>query len=299
MLQKWLPTYFCLSSLLVPTVTFAKQTLSIPLTLQSGLHVNAQLLLPDHHLGPTSNRIPIPAFLVFGGFQDAARILDLLAPWVDRERVALASFDYPYTGPRKFVFPDSLSDVPKAKRMIGDTVEGIVLLYRALQTRNDIRSSEIILVGASLGAPFVLQAAANDPSIQKTALLHGFGQVERIAHIQLQAGFVRKGWPTWLAGPVSWILARSAWWYLGQPSPELSAELLGPNQRVLYVTAVEDSIIPLDAREALWQGLRRSKAVVSRVDISGDHFAAGSEPMDSKIQRHFDVVLKWNRGLVP
>ena len=208
MLQKWLPTYFCLSSLLVPTVTFAKQTLSIPLTLQSGLHVNAQLLLPDHHLGPTSNRIPIPAFLVFGGFQDAARILDLLAPWVDRERVALASFDYPYTGPRKFVFPDSLSDVPKAKRMIGDTVEGIVLLYRALQTRNDIRSSEIILVGASLGAPFVLKS----PRMIHPSKTGPHMALDKNRSHQLQVDC--SGWPTALVCIL--ILARSAR-YLGQP----------------------------------------------------------------------------------
>jgi dienelactone hydrolase len=113
--------------------------------------------------------------MLFGGFQGAARVLDLIDGAKLPPSVLLASFDYPFKPPRRFSFPGSLQYAPDVKRMMSETVEGIVWLARELARRPDVDPNRITVIGASLGAPFVIEAAAREPLIRGVALIHGSG----------------------------------------------------------------------------------------------------------------------------
>lgn len=233
----------------------------------------------------------LPTLLIFGGFKEASETLELLKPLL-RDEVALASFDYPFSPPRKFEFPASLKFVPEVKAMTRQTVSGIRAMYAALQTREDVDSAKIAIVGASFGAPFALEAASLEPTLSRLAIVHGFGDVPGTAMHQL----LRKWQPRygWLSYIPSWLIANLGWWYIGMQEPEESARALSENQKVLLVSAAEDSFIPREASESLWSALQESKAASERRIMPGDHLQPGSDQLIAQIMSQ---VVDWlDRG---
>src|SRR5262245_46616689 len=71
---------------------------SLQLALPDGRKLTAEIRVP----GPrplTDSENKLPAVLIFGGFVEAATVLDKFDP---KFPLVLASFDYPYTPPRRF-----------------------------------------------------------------------------------------------------------------------------------------------------------------------------------------------------
>jgi dienelactone hydrolase len=215
----------------------------------------------------------LPALIVLGGFETGARALDLIEPDVP---VALATFEYPYSGPRRFRFPRSLIDAPRAKAAVAETPFDARALHRFLLAQRYVDPSRVCVVGASFGAPFALRAAADDPALKCLILVHAFADVEgTAAHRMRQLWSGRLG-P--LTRPAAWILSRLLVSYLAPPRPEDDAARLRAGQRVLVVEAGGDTLIPAASRDLLWRRLQASRADARRVVLPGEHLLAGRSP---------------------
>ena len=228
-----------------------------------------------------------PLLLIFGGFEEAARVLDFVRPKVS---VVLASFDYPYTPPRKFEFPSSLKYAPEAKQAIQDMIDGIRELHTALKQKSGVDALRTIVVGASFGAPFALAAAAQDPSISGVVLIHGFGDIPGTVRFRILQSWKSRFGP--LTNPLAWLLSRLGWLYLDAPTPEVSVLQLKPNQRALMISAREDTIIPRESIESLALALDRSLAQKEKIFMDGDHLHPSSE-RNQTIEAISDQVIDW------
>ncbi len=279
------------------------QTLHIP----SGAALEAQIQVWSAEIEDSKKQSPQPkpaAILVFGGFQNAAKVLDLLTPHLEGigvSDVVLASFDYPFEPPRKFEFPASLRFAAQAKLMIHQTVEGIVELRRHLIEKWNVDPHRITLIGASLGAPFAALAA--QPGLfPGLVFVHGFGEIQKTAQFQLEQSWSPKSqngnakWPAkwaWLVTPVAWCLTQIGEWYFAMKSPEEAVSQLTPETKVFVISAENDRFIPQSASAALWNSVLRSKTVVrERWVMPGDHVQPGPGG-EAKIGQIFSKVCAW------
>ncbi|MCM2322679.1 MAG: prolyl oligopeptidase family serine peptidase [Oligoflexia bacterium] len=230
----------------------------------------------------------LPALLVFGGFQEAGKVLELVHPG---RPVILASFDYPYRSPRKFHFPESLRHAPEVKQALRDTLRGIAELKAALLKRPDVDPGKLSILGASFGAPFALAAAAEssaEPDFAGVILVHGFGDVTGTARHQLLRSW-KERFGFWTR-PLAWLLTEAAWSYLDLEAPEAAARRLRAGQHVFVITAENDSFVPRQASEALWSALVSSRASAGREIMPGDHLQPGSGWL---IERILGRVTQW------
>lgn len=272
------------------SIIFRKE--QIAFTTPSGKSVTASIMLPAASRNDSGRAEPrLPLLLVFGGFKGASKVLELLNPDVP---IAITSFDYPFTPPRKFVFPESLKFAPEAKRAINEMSEAIPALIKSLSARQDLDMSKITIIGASFGAPFALAAAANEGAgITGIVLIHGFGDVPGTASHQLA-----KNWESRLglfAHPAAWLFAKLAWLYLDCADPEDSARALRQNQRVLVISAENDSFIPAKSKERLLHSLEESSATIETLSMPGDHIQPGSSGLLKTISnRVSNWLLKQN-----
>jgi len=234
----------------------------------------------------------LPLILIFGGFQNAAQVLDLVDPG---QRVLLATFDYPFEPPREWRFPHSLKFAPQAKQMIHEMIEGIGACIEKLKSIYPITSGQVTVIGGSLGAPFAIYSASRFESIQGVVVAHGFGKTRLT--IQQQFESLWKSKLGIFASPVSWFLATAAWFYVGLPEVEQAARDLKPKQKVLMIEAKEDRSIPLAARESLRSALKQSQASFKWKQVPGDHFRPGD--MD-QVREVLVEVTSWMKleGLV-
>jgi dienelactone hydrolase len=276
---------FCAAISLQATVAWAGSqsyvSEKIPIRLSNQRSLQAELRIPILKIKTK----PLPVFLVFGGFESAGQVLDLLAPEFP---VALASFDYPFEGSREMRFPDSLRALPQAKHLFPDTVQGIRELAASLKGRTEIDPRKIIVVGASFGSPFVLAAAADNPDIAGVVIVHGFGNIPETAENVLM-----KNWRTRFgifARPLAWLLSRSLWMYLDLSPPEEFARRLDQHQQVLMITAARDSFVPAEATDSLWGALTDSTARLERQDLPGDHLMPGSNAL---IKQLMGRIQEW------
>jgi dienelactone hydrolase len=271
------------------------RTEAVPLALRDGAVIRAKVRWPDG----SGVSAKLPAILLFGGFEHAAEVLDLVHP---RVPVVMASFDYPFEGSREFRFPQTLWEAPALRRSVPATIEGIRLLARWLSAQPRVDAERLAIIGASFATPFVVAAAADEPEIRALVLVHGFGDVRgtlehRLSQVfELRLGGAQAGamssapWRTSLAH----ALARPAAWlidsFLALPQPSEQAARLGPNQSVLMIEATEDQFIPPESRRALLDGLRRSRARVDHFTMPGGHLMPGSRAL---IERIMGTATGW------
>lgn len=240
-------------------------------TIPSGKVLTARLLVPSKEEGVPAR---LPVLSVFGGFERAEKLLELVHPKVP---VIVATFEYPFDAPQKFEMPGSLKYAPHAKQAVADMFDAIEELHKTLRQRDDVDASKISVLGASFGVPFALGAAAADPSISGVVLVHGFGDVPGTVEYQL----IQKWKPRYgvFARPVAWMLSRLGWFYLDAPAPEQSARRLTSRQRVLVISAETDSYVPTAASNRLWEALESSSSHHERFMTPGDHVEADSEEL--------------------
>jgi hypothetical protein len=251
----------------------------ITLTLDNGQSITATVRRPSNAAGR------LPALMLFGGVQRAAKVLDLVK--VDRP-VIWATFDYPYEPPRKFRFPSSLQYVPEAKAAIHGTFDGVVKLHEALRARPDVDPARITVIGASAGAPFATVGAART-DIPGVILVQGFSDVVRVWQ-NLMIRKRRAKYGDWIQWPALW-LSRFIHWYCEIPDIAAHARQLRPTQKVLLFNTIGDDYIPAEASDPLWAALEASGATRERILLTGKHLGVGddSQLIADILQRS----LKW------
>lgn len=252
----------------------------LSLVLDDGRVVQATLRRPDDQLPRR-----LPAIMLFGGFQNAARVLERVQT---DQPLIWATFDYPFDPPRKFHFPSSLRYAPEARAAIQGSFDGVVKLHEALRKRADVDPGRITVVGASAGAPFATVGAARG-GIPGVILVQGFGDVTAVFE-NLIARKYRKKYGDWVQWPAHW-LARWVVWYCEIPDIAGYARRLQASQRVLLFTASQDDFIPAASSELLWTALDASAAQHERIDLEGLHLGVGDDR-----QRIADILersLEW------
>ncbi len=273
-----------------PSLTYARDSfcapdVAIPVRLKDASTVKASLRLCGAKSISGTQKLPV--VLLFGGFENAARVLDLISP---SQPVALATFDYPFEPPRQMEFPASLKFLPEAKAFILRTQEAIPALIDYLEKRPELDRSRISIIGASFGAPFAIHAAATDSRVRGLVVVHGFADVVSTASHRMLPALTRKLGV--FAEPVSWIVSSASWWYVAGPEPEIDATKLVVGQKLLMVTAISDSFIPRESTEELWRSFSLSRAEVTRQDLPGAHLLPGASAQISEILKN---VEHWMR----
>jgi pimeloyl-ACP methyl ester carboxylesterase len=250
------------------------------------VQISAERELTGQVAMPAKTERKLPVVLVFGGFEEAGRVLDLLQP---KSPALLATLDYPFAAPRRLEFPSSLRHLPLARRMIQDMLVGIERLAEKLSQWPQADSEKITLIGASFGAPFAIRIAARRPDlISGLAVVHGFGDLTGTAIHQLMRVWPRKFGIA--AYPMAWTLSHMGIAYLGAPDPERDARTLQSRQRALMITAAQDTFIPKYSSQVLWEGLSSSKAQVERLELPGDHLQPGADQLVADI---LGIVENW------
>lgn len=251
------------------------------------LPLSSQEVLQAHYLFPNSKRAPtVPLILLFGGFEEAGKVLSLITPSMP---VILASFDYPFTPPRTFRFPSSLSHAPQAKQAVHATLEGIPLLVQKMKKLYPNQISSVWIIGASFGAPFALLSVAEHPGLfQGAIIVHGFLDIEATARRRIESSWKRKIGR--LASPLARLVSRVGWSYLNIPEPKKQLPKLNSQQRILNIVANDDSFIPAEERAALSKALNQTQAQVTEIKMPGDHLQPGAH---ETIQKILSEVTGW------
>jgi dienelactone hydrolase len=252
---------------------------SITLELEEGPTITAELRIPAAGDGP------YPAVMLFGGLRSAGEVLDLLPE--GKHPIALASFDYPFEPPRDLDFPGALQHLPAARRAIFDTLDGIGQLHAALAAHPEIDAERITIVGASLGAPFAVIAAANH-DIPGMVAVQGYGKLATVISHQFRIRWE----PEWGRAGVlaAQLLGHGIALWARLPEPERHARKLTSGQHALLITAEADRIIPETASEALWEAMQASEAKVARQALPGGHLRSGA---DGLIRRIYQEAIAW------
>jgi len=212
-----------------------------------------------------------PLCLVFGGFENAATVLDLLKPKVP---IALATFDYPYRIPHKVTVLQAVKLAPQARRSVHATREAVIPFTERLLTDSRIDPKRVFIIGASFGAPFVI-SVAESPLFKAVILLYGFNDVEStISHL------LQRRWERgigFLSTPAAWISARAITLYL--QFPELSAHIRrwDDHKSVLVITGKADEFIPSEVTQKLITEIKKSGAKATFIELEGNHLRPGAE----------------------
>lgn len=236
-------------------------------TTDSGRDVEVTLHVPTSEIH--SRRYP--AFIVLGGFESAPRVLSMLSPKIP---MVLASFDYPYDGPRRFGPLKALFLAKKMRRGVADTEDAILKTVSLLRVHPNVDRERLAIVGASFGTPFAIRGAAETEDVRALIIVHGFSDVKRtVQHRLTQIWEARlKGLSRIAASFASRLIVS----VLDPPEPRDDARRLRASQQVLVVDARSDDFIPIESKRELWNALAHSKAHVARVEMDGNHLRPGA-----------------------
>jgi dienelactone hydrolase len=193
--------------------------------------------------------------------------------------VAVLSVDYPYEGPRRSIPRDQLRKVvPKIWRATRDMAPLLRDAGAYAARRPEIDPKRILVVGASLGVPFALKAAAEDSIFAGVALLYGAADLGRWAD-----GNIR-GIPDWTRP-----LLRGA---IGIAFREFEPERLIPRvspRPVLLVNGRNDEMIPEALARRLFEAARQPK---EQVWLDTRHMHPNDVDLTWKLMR---VAFDWAR----
>ena len=166
--------------------------------------------------------------------------------------VAVLSVDYPYDGPRRKIPRDQIDEVvPKIWRATRDMAPLLRDVGAYAARRREIDSTRILIVGASLGVPFALKAAAEDSRFAGVALLYGAADLGAWADRNI------KNIPDWTRPLVRGSI-RLAFHDL---EPERLIPKISPRP-VLLVSGRQDEMIPEDLARRLYEAAREPREQV-------------------------------------
>lgn len=237
--------------------------------------------------GKLNKKQKYPLGLVFGGFESAATVLDLLNPKVP---VALASFDYPYRVPHKVTVLQAVTLAPQARRSVRATREGIVPFTERLLTDDRIDSKKVFLLGASFGVPFVL-SVAESPLFQAVIILYGFADYEKAIAYQLQKRW-KKG-IGFLSTPAAWFSARAISLYLQFPDLPSHIRRWDKDKKVFMISGKADEFIPKSVTDSLKDKIVSSDSQFTYVELEGNHLMPGA---NKQIDGLTSRVTDWLRA---
>lgn len=252
-----------------------KQITEVTLVSDTGLEVRLRVRAAGERTGQRH-----PAAILIGGYKTGRKTAD-----VPRRtgNLVLASIEYPYHGPDRPSGWEWVRWFPHMRQAILRTPPALLLAAQYLYTRGDVDRDRVSIIGVSLGVPFAVAAGATDRRLAGVALLHGGGDIRRMAAY----AFADKG-PPWLVE----LMAVGMAGLLAPLEPTKYAGEIAPRP-ILMVNAAGDETIPTASVEALYRAAREPRRMIW---LDSGHVAL-SDP--DVIERLMQLSLQWmeERGL--
>jgi hypothetical protein len=223
---------------------------SARITSESGLWVDLACKRPVDEAGGETVRRPL--LVLLGGHETGRDALALIG---DTRGTVIAALSYPYAGNRK---PKGLGFVlalPAIRAGLLDTPPAIGLALDWLLAQPWCDTTQVELVGVSLGAPFVCIAGALDTRVTRVWSVHGAGD----PHALLEHALERKiGFAPLRVGVamLANVLACGT-----RIAPERWVGAIAPRPFVM-LNASDDERLPRDAVMRLYDAAREPKEIV-------------------------------------
>ncbi len=217
-----------------------------------------------------------PAIIILGGYKLDRTVIDVPDT---TGGVILASAGYPYDVRHRPTGIAWLWGAFTVREAMLDTPPSILLLAQYLYTRGDVDPERVTILGASLGAPFALAAAATDRRIRGLVLLDGGGDIARMMTPVLEGH---------VPDPLVPVVARAVAVLLAPLEPTRYADALAPRP-LLMLNASGDEQIPRASSLALYEAARQPKRIVWR---ETHHIALSERDV---VESLMDETLVWMR----
>ena len=216
------------------------------------------------------------AVVIAGGFGSGWRAAERIDPGPG---VLLLSVDYPFQGPRRGIpageFFRRAFDFRRAVNAMDDLLlEGIEYAI----ARPEVDSSRVLLVGASLGVPFALRAAAREPRAKGVALLYGSADLGDWVARNL------KDVPRWARPIAGWIIAISFRHY----EPKRLVRHVSPRP-LLLLNARGDQRVSEEKAKELFEAAGEPK---EQIWVGGGHMRLSDAEL---VERLLGITLDWAR----
>jgi len=222
---------------------------------------------------------PLPVLIILGGHRTGSDAAELFGAVGERAVVAL---DYPYAGPDKVRgLGQTLKTVPLARKAFIDTPPAVTLTIDWLEDQDWADPAQLVIVGASLGAPFAALAAARDSRLSGALLVHGAAD----NRVWLEAQLVRRIDSPLLHRPLATVI----WWLAYGPTFDTAKNVARISPRpVVIIGARADERTPAGQTEALFAAALEPKTLRWS---EGQHVDPGQTGIISELLRIADEEL--------
>ncbi len=214
---------------------------------------------------PLDGQGPFPCLVFLHGIGQEKEFLDEIAVPFVAAGFVIVSFDQYMRGERKLKDPGKLAGLLAFRRRGALTVIETQRLLDYLQTRDDVASDRIYMLGASYGAITGSTAAAFDERIRAAVLCYGGGNFKYLLGNEEAAKMLGA-----LAGPAKAFLA----WLLAPSDPLHHVAAISPRP-VLFQNGTRDVVIGRPAAEAFHEAAAEPKEIIwydsDHVGLDQDH----------------------------
>ena len=211
-----------------------------------GEPVPTLLCLPKEGAGP------FPVLIFLHGIGQEKKFLDRIAEPFVQEGYAIASFDQLMQGERDVSSKGYLAQAIAFRNRPANTIIETRRLIDYFETRPDIDTSRVFLLGASYGAITGSTAAAFDTRIKGALLCYGGGDIPKLVNSEMVAEVV---------GPAMPLVQNLAQWLLAPADPVRYAYKISPRP-VLFQAGKYDRLVPAASAQALISAARQPKDVI-------------------------------------
>lgn len=194
----------------------------------------------------------LPVVLVLGGHRTGQHSVRLVGP---TPGTMVAGMSYPYGGDPRPEVVTFLRDIPKIRRAFHDTPPAAMLSLDYLLARPDADTSRVEAIGVSLGAPFVVTAAALDRRVTRVWAMHGSGgsyaPLEMAMRRSITVAPIR-----WVAAAISNVILAGPWL-----APERWVAQISPRP-YMQINTRHDERLPRKHMEKLFATARQPKEMI-------------------------------------
>ena len=193
---------------------------------------------------------PTPLVVILGGHvtgRDAARLIP------DTQGRVVVALSYPYDGPHRMKGLEVLRWAPDIRQALLDTPPAIHLSLDWLLQQPWVNAGEVHGIGASLGTPFMVVAAALDQRITHLWSVHGAGRSRALLAHNAKANVPTTLAP--LAGFLADIIVAGPWL-----TPEKWVAQVAPRPFIM-LNALDDEKLPRADIEALYMAAGQPKSI--------------------------------------
>lgn len=234
---------------------------------------------------------PHPATVLLGGIKRGRHVAKVSGLDAIARHAVIVSPDYPLPARRSAWEGWGAVTMPMRMRPAAfDTVADILLLLDYLESRRDVASARLFLVGSSLGAPAVAIAGAIDARPAAVVALYGGGRIGELVSHALAHPDQRSPHPRWRA----WLLGRALALGLAPLAPERYVAGIAPRP-FLMINGADDSLVPRASVLALYEAARPPKELIW---VRSEHV----QPDEADLIRQLSgTIVSWlaARGLLP